>query len=126
MVERHRNAQPVLGGEIHAGGHLIGIVDDVAVRQRRALRRAGRAGGELDIDRIGRFQAGRDPVQLLMLRRTGRGQDIAEIEHAVRVVVAHADDGFQVGQVGRRQPARLGVRQLRAPASAACRDSRMS
>ena len=39
-------------GQLHAGGHLVGVVQDVEVRQRGALGVPGGAAGELDIDHI--------------------------------------------------------------------------
>ena len=56
MVERHRNAHLVALGEAHRLAEEIAVVQDVVVRQRGALRRAGGARGELDVDRIVELQ----------------------------------------------------------------------
>ena len=56
VVERHRNAQPILGGEPHRFADEEAVVENIVVRQRRALGKAGGAGGELDIDRLVELQ----------------------------------------------------------------------
>src|SRR4051794_20253496 len=49
MIQRHGNAQPVLIAEMNRCRDEIAVVDDVVVGERGALRRAGRARGELDV-----------------------------------------------------------------------------
>ena len=53
MVERHRYAEPIAGGEVDALGDEEAVVQDVAVRQRRPLRETRCTRGVLDVDRIG-------------------------------------------------------------------------
>ena len=43
-------------GELHRAGDEEAVVQDVVVGQRRALREAGRAAGELDVDRLVELQ----------------------------------------------------------------------
>ena len=57
VVQRHRDAQPVGRRELHALADEEAVVQDVAMRQRRALGKAGGAAGELDVDRVGRPSA---------------------------------------------------------------------
>ena len=52
VVERHRDAQPVLVGEVDQLGDEVAVVEDVAVAQGRALGEAGGAGRVLDVDRV--------------------------------------------------------------------------
>jgi hypothetical protein len=52
VVQRHRDAQPVVLGEAHGLGDEARVVDDVVVRQRGALGVAGGAAGELDVDGV--------------------------------------------------------------------------
>ncbi len=52
VIERHGNAESVLFREAHRHRDIAGVVDDVAMRERGALRIAGSAAGELDIDRV--------------------------------------------------------------------------
>ena len=56
MIERHRDAHLVALGEAHRLAEEEAVVQDVVVRQRRALRRAGGARGELDVDRVVELQ----------------------------------------------------------------------
>ena len=56
MIHRHRNAHRVLVGVVHHLTDEEPVVQDVMVRQRRTLRQAGGAGGELDVDRIVKLQ----------------------------------------------------------------------
>ena len=52
MVERHGNAQPVLGGEPHRFADEETVVENVVMRQRRAFWKAGGSRSELDVDRL--------------------------------------------------------------------------
>ena len=52
VVERHRDADAVRLGEPHRLADEEPVVQDVVVRERGALRRARRAAGELDVDRV--------------------------------------------------------------------------
>ena len=58
VVERHRDAQPVLRPEVDQLGRDVAVVEDVAVAERGALRVAGGPGGVLDVDRVVRLQRG--------------------------------------------------------------------
>ena len=113
MIERHWNTEPVIGGQLDRAGDEIGVVDDVVVGQRRALRRAGGARGELDIDGIAGLQRRRNPVETFMLVPAAHRQHVAEIEHAGRCIVAHADDDAEARQPRRLEPAGLAHRELR-------------
>ena len=99
--------------EVHRRRDEIGVVDDVVVGERRALRRACRARGELDVDGVAGLQRFRDQVEALVLVAAAARHHVGEIEHARRIVVAHADDEFQLRQPGGLQPARLGGGELR-------------
>ena len=59
VVEGHRDAEPVLVGEVDQLGDEVAVVEDVAVRQRRALGVAGRARRVLDVDRVVRAAGSR-------------------------------------------------------------------
>src|SRR5690349_21331 len=52
MVKRHRQADPVAGRVAKPLSDEKTIVQNVVVRERGALRRAGGAGGVLNADRI--------------------------------------------------------------------------
>ena len=52
VVERHRRADAVVLCVAQQQPREVAVVEDVAVRQRGALRGAGRARGELDVDRV--------------------------------------------------------------------------
>ena len=57
VVERHRHADPVIGGVAAARADEVAVVEDVVVRQRRALGEASGAAGVLDVDRVVEGQA---------------------------------------------------------------------
>ena len=100
-------------GEAHAVGDDPGVVDDVVVGQRRALGRAGGAGGELDVDRIVGVEGARHRFEAQRLRRTPELPHVAEPEHSRPGVVAHRNHDPQVRQPGRREPPGLAVFELR-------------
>ena len=52
VVERHGDAEAVVLGEAHGGGGEVAVVEDVVVGEGGALRGAGGAGGELDVDGV--------------------------------------------------------------------------
>src|SRR5689334_22875486 len=64
VIERNGNAEPVLLAEAHAFADDAAIVENIEVTERGALRHAGRAAGELDVDRIVRRQRLSDVEQL--------------------------------------------------------------
>ena len=84
VVERHRDAQPV-GRRASAGYRLAdeeAVVEDVAVRQRRALGAGG--AGELDVDGVVELQASpvsRPGVGLVPALALAEDQ-VVEVEHA--------------------------------------------
>jgi len=58
VVERHRDADPVVFGVVAQFPDKEPVVEDVVVRKRRALGEARRAGGVLDVDRVVRRKRG--------------------------------------------------------------------
>ncbi len=113
VVERHGDAQPVLLGQPHRLPDEEAVVQDVVVGQRGALGVARGAAGELDVDGVVELK---DILQLLQLREmlVPRGiRDIAEVQHARRLVRAHPDDGPQAGDLVRVELSGLGVVQFR-------------
>ncbi len=93
VVERHRDADPVIGGVSAALADEVAVVEDVVVRQRRTLGEAGSAAGVLDVDRVVEGQA-----------RLALGQDLGVGGRALRnqpvpVRGADVDDLLQVWQV---------------------------
>ena len=83
------------------------------MRQRRTLRRAGGARGELDIDGIIKLQLAGQFTQVFMMRRRTHFQDAVERNHAWGWVCVDFDHYFQLRQLFRCQPARQGARQFR-------------
>ena len=82
------------------------------MRKRGALGISGRAAGVLDVDHVLRIQGRPDLVHpTLQIGRTAV-EDLIEIEHARRPVVAHPDDDFQVRQAFRLQLPGLRCGQL--------------
>ncbi len=103
MVERYRNAQPVLLGKVHGLPDEIAIVDDIEVGERGALGHAGGAARELDVDRIIRLQEVGKALELRLLTRPTQGWNVAEPVHAGLGRFVERDQGFQVWQRGRGQ-----------------------
>ena len=52
MIERHRNAEPVLLGKMLTAADVIRVQQQVPMAKHRRLRKAGCAGGVLNVDRI--------------------------------------------------------------------------
>ena len=106
MIQRHRNAQTIFGGERHRFRRIARIVDDVEMGERRALGRAGGTAGELDIDGVVRIERGGKPVQAAAMARTGQRQQLREQARAagMRSIVKH-DDVLELRQLRRLQSA---------------------
>ena len=81
VVQRHRNAQPVGRRQSHRFADEKAVVQDVAVRQRRALGKAGGAAGELEVDRVGRLERGGDGGQARIVS-VAAGKQIREAHQA--------------------------------------------
>ncbi len=64
VVEGHRDADAVVGAVAAQPSDEVAVVEDVVVRQRRALGEAGRARRVLDVDRVVRRQLGLQPGEL--------------------------------------------------------------
>ena len=56
VIQRHWDAEPVLGRQLHRLADEEAVVEDAVMRQRRALRRTSGARGELDVDCIVELQ----------------------------------------------------------------------
>jgi hypothetical protein len=93
MVEWNRNAQAIRFGEVHRRSHEEAVVEDVVVRKGRALGRAGRAAGELDVDRIVLVQRSGSPSQCIDVSRP-RG-DIVEAEPAGAIRTTDLDRNLE-------------------------------
>ena len=82
VIERHRDAHPVLLGQRHRAADEVAVVEDVVVRQRHALRRAGGAAGELDVDRIVELQAVRERCERVAMPVAAHRQNVLERDRA--------------------------------------------
>src|SRR5579863_9559979 len=98
MIVGYGNAQAVVGRQAHRFANEISVVDDVVVRQRRALRRAGGSRGELDVDRIVELKLGFEGHEPNPFIRRSRSDDLVEVEHSPRLVDPQADDDFELWQ----------------------------
>src|SRR6516162_8379515 len=56
VIERHRDAHPVVLGQLHRFADEEPIVEDVVMAERGALRKAGGGAGELDVDWVVELQ----------------------------------------------------------------------
>ncbi len=57
MIKRHRNAEPVAVAKADTPPDKKAIVENIVMRQRCAFGQAGRAAGELNVDRITTIKA---------------------------------------------------------------------
>ena len=96
-------------GEAHRLADEVAVVQDVVVGERRALRQAGGAGGELDVDRIVELQLCRQLRQLFAVPVAAHAEHVVEAEEARRLIAADADQRLQRGQ-----PLRLELARRRA------------
>ena len=93
VVERHGDADPIGFGVAATLTDEVAVVEDVVVRERRALGEAGRAGRVLDVDRVIETQA-RVACGQVVLVAGGLGQQ------GRPVVGTQIHDAFQVRGLG--------------------------
>ena len=113
VVQRHRYAQPVSLGQAHTVAHQLAIVENIAMGEGGPLGVARGAAGELDIDRVAGGQLRRDSLHPRALRLPAHGTHGGEVVHTRARLIAHADDGAQVGQFCRLELTRFTGEQFR-------------
>ena len=115
VVQRHGNAQPVFGRELHALANEEAVVQDVAVRERGPLGEARGAAGELDVDGVGCFQRGRH-LRQTRVGRVAACDQVTKTQQAgfVFALPSHVDPDHrvQVRQLLRLQRTRRAMRPL--------------
>ncbi len=112
VVQRHRNAQPVFGGELHRLTNKETVVQDVAVRERGALGKTGGAAGELDVDGFVRVQRCRGLGDRRVVGAAA-GDPVGKAQHAGFIGLAQMHHQFEIGQTRGAQFARRAGIQLR-------------
>ena len=113
VVQRHGNAQAIDFAELHRRADEVAIVENIVMRQGGALGLTGRPRRELDIDGIIELQHRADGLEPRELGRTGVAEQGVEIQHSIRPFFAQPDHQRKRRKRGRRQLARLAVRELR-------------
>jgi hypothetical protein len=98
VVERHGNAKLVAGAEIERARVEVTVVEDVVVRERRALWRAGRAARELDVDRVVELQTRRNLARALVLRAVRERRQPLELEESRTRRAPEYEDRAEIGQ----------------------------
>ncbi len=98
VVERHRNAYPVVLGEVYRPGDEKSVVQNIVVAERGALWEAGRAAGELDVYRVVELQLLGERRKAVPLGIAGDTGDIVKPHHAADVVGADRDHQPQFRQ----------------------------
>ena len=109
VIKRHRDTEPVVFVEVLRTDHKA-VIDDIDVTERCALRCPGRAGRELDVDRL--------------IRRQGRGiqrggvavaavDHRVEVQHAGRGIGPGTDHGLEARQLRGGQRPRRAIGQFR-------------
>ena len=120
VVEGHRDADAVLLGVAAELADEEAVVEDVVVRERRALGRAGGAARVLDVDRLVEVELG--PLDLVRRAAQQLVDLVAEEEDVLELgqVVAHLGDhravvgALELGRGDQRLAARLAQRVARA------------
>jgi len=92
VIERHRDADTILLGELQGFADEKAVVEDVVMGQGRALGRAGGAAGELDVDRVVELQLVLQTGKLGPVALAARRHDVFEAEIAAPAVGADADE----------------------------------
>ena len=64
VIERHRDADPILGRVVDSFSNEVAVVQDVVVGESRALGEAGGSGRVLDVDRVVELESALELVQL--------------------------------------------------------------
>ena len=115
MIERHGNADAVLGSQMQRTAGEIAVVEDVVVAERDALRRAGGARSELDVGGIveldlvahrGERRAlgrARKTRHILEGDRAGRGFADLHDDSQVRQLRRFQHAGSRMGELGRQR-----------------------
>ena len=83
------------------------------VAERRPLGEARGAAGELDVDRVVELQLAAEYVQSVAFGSACEGRHVVEVVHAGGGLGAEANDGFEMGQFLRFQPAGPSTVELR-------------
>src|SRR6266403_2824782 len=58
MIKWHRNANPVMACEAQPFSNTVSVVQNIMVREHRALGKTGRARGVVDVDNLSKVQSG--------------------------------------------------------------------
>jgi hypothetical protein len=103
VVEGHRHADAVARGEPLALADEEAVVEDVVMGQRRALGRAGRAGGVLDVDRVVELQRGLTGAEHAGIDPLSAGPQVVPRPRAGDAVGPEDRNAPQGGQPRRQQ-----------------------
>ena len=88
VIQRHRNHQPVMLGELQAFTNHVAVVEDVVVTEGGAFGEPRGARGVLNIDRVVELQLFAILTQLFRAYTFGHVQQTAPQQHAVHWLVA--------------------------------------
>ena len=108
VVERHRDADPVVLGQLHAIADQHAVVDHAVMGERRALGESRGSRCVLDIDRVVRRQRGFARPQLRGGNLFADGQQLLPAQHCRRRGFAAEDHVLQVRQSVRTRNFREG------------------
>ena len=101
VIERHGDAQPVVGRELQPLAHEVAVVQDVVMAERGALGVPGRARGELDVDGVVELQLRAELGELHLLGIAAGMGDIVEVQHARRLLRPQPHDVLEMRQLAR-------------------------
>ena len=114
VVQRHRDADPVALGVAEQLADEVGVVEDVVVGERRALREAGGAARVLDVDRV--VEVERGAVAARTSSAVGADRRTARPTPALSKKIARSSPG-RLGADVLDHRAEVGALAARAPRS---------
>jgi hypothetical protein len=106
VVERHRDADTVRLGQPQSAADEVAVVEDIVMRQRHALGRAGGAAGKLDVHRVVELELACEFAQLSTLGLAAPGRHLVEGDRPWRRRSTDLDHGAQLRQPRRGELAR--------------------
>ncbi|MNL43943.1 hypothetical protein D3C87_1664820 [compost metagenome] len=115
MKQRHRNAQSIVGGQLDGLPQEKTVIKYAAMRQGSALRRACRATGELNIDRIGILECCANFPNAFICR-VARSDQVAEAQKTGNLLFTQLNHRSQERKFGRVQCSRRGAVYFRREA----------
>src|SRR6516162_1337632 len=98
VIERHRDAHPVVLGQLHRFADEKAVIENVVVAKRGTLWEPGSAAGELDIDRVVELQFFFERGKMRPRRRARQARNFVKPHHSGHDSLADHDKVPQLRQ----------------------------